>query len=323
MMKRVGTLLVVISGLIGSGVAAQPGYPEKPVRMIVNFSPGGPTDIVARILGQKLTDSLGKPFVIENIPGAGGNIGADRVAKAAPDGYTLLLSGSAAIVVNPSLYSKMPYDPVRDFAPVSQISTSPYLLVVHNGVSAKTVQELVLLAKAQPGQLTFASAGNGSGSHLTGELFKAMAGVDVRHVPYKGTGQTIPDLVGARVTMSFGPIAAFLPLVREGKLRALAVTSPKRWPTTPDVPTVAEAGFAGFESAFWAGLLAPAHTPATIIRKLHMETAKAVSSVELRVKFAELGMEPLGNSPEDFAAAIAADIPKWAKVSKNSGAKSH
>jgi len=306
--------------LIVESPAAQTTYPEKPIHMVVGFPPGSQADSVARLLSQKLAEALGKPIVVDNAAGAGGNIAADRVAKAAPDGYTLGLLGSAQIVINPSLYKQV-YDPGKDFAPVSQVTVSPIVLVVHNAVPAKNVQELIKLARARPGELTFASPGSGTGSHLTGELLKSMAGLDIRHIPYKGGPAAIPDLLSGRVTMMFSPIVAVLPVVREGKLRALAVTSLRRSSAVPGLPTIAESGFPGFEVTSWNGLLAPARTPTMIVRKLHLETVKALALPDLRAKLADLGLEGIGNSPDEFAAVIKSEIPKWAKVIKESGIK--
>jgi tripartite-type tricarboxylate transporter receptor subunit TctC len=320
-MKQIsGLMFGLLALLIVGSPAAQSNYPEKPIRVVVGFPPGSSADIVARLLGQKLTEALGKPVVIENVPGAAGNIAAERVARAAPDGYTLALAAHAQIIINPSLY-KLPFDPVKDFAPISQVYVSPNILVVHNAVPAKNVQELLALARAQRGGLTFASGGSGSSPHLAGELFKSMAGVDIRHIPYKGVVAAIPDLLGGRVTMMFSPVAVALPLVREGKLRALAVTSLRRSPATPELPTVDESGVRGYEVTLWGGLLAPAGTPATIVRKLHLEIVKALAQADVRAKFADLGLETIGNSPDEFAAAIKSEIPQWAKVIKESGIK--
>jgi len=320
-MKRMLGVMLAVAEIVTAGhAAAQSNYPEKPIRIVVGFPAGSTADIVARLLGQKLAESLGQPVVVENVTGGAGGIAADRVAKAAPNGYTLALSGSSPIVVNPSLY-KLPYDPVKDFAPVSQVSVSSNILVVPNAVPAKNVRELVALAKAQPGGLTFASGGSGSSPHMAGELFKSMAGIDIREVPYKGVVAAIPDLLGGRVTMMFSPVSVALPLVREGKLRGLAVTSLKRSPAVPDLPTIAESGYPGFEVTLWQGLLAPAGTSATIVRKLHLETVKVLALADVRARFADLGMEVLGNSPEEFAAAIKSEIPKWAKLIAESGIK--
>ena len=304
----------------GGNVNAQATYPEKPIRMVVGFPPGSQTDTIARLLGQKFADTLGKPIVVDNAAGAGGNIAADRVAKAAPDGYTLGLLSLAQIVISPSLY-KAAYEPVKDFAPVSQVAVSPFMLVVHNAVLAKNVKELVALAKAQPGGLTFASGGSGSPTHMAAELFKPKAGLDIRHIPYKGVPLAIPDLLAGRITMMFSTIVVVLPLVREGRLRALAVTSLRRSSAAPELPTIDESGFPGFDYTSWSGLLSPAGTPATIVRKLHLETVKALAQPDLRAKFADLGVEGMGNSPDEFAAAIKSEIPKWAKVIKDAGIK--
>lgn len=319
-MKQVaGLILGLLALLLAEAPAAQTAYPEKPIHLIVGFPPGSAPDTVARLLGEKFAEAFGKPVVVENLPGAAANIAADRVAKAAPDGYTLGLLGQS-IVVNPGLY-KLAYDPVKDFAPISQVTVAPYILIVHNAVPAKSVKELVALAKAQPGELTFGSGGSGSATHIAAELFKSMAELDIRHIPYKGVVAAIPDLLGGRVTMMFSPMVGVLPLAREGKLRALAVTSLTRSTAAPELPTIAESGHPGFEFTIWYGLLAPAGTPATIVRKLHLETVKALTLPVLHAKLADLGMEVIGNSPDEFAAAIKSDIPKWAKVIKEAGIK--
>ena len=320
-MTQISGLMFGLSALLIVGSpAAQTTYPEKPIRMVVGFPPGSQPDTVARLLGQKLAEALGKSIVVDNAMGAAGNIAADRVAKAAPDGYTLGQLSQAQLVVNPSLY-KLPYDPVKDFTPISQIIVTPFVLVVHNAVAAKSVKELVALAKAQPGALTFASAGSGSAHHMAAELFKSIANLDIRHIPYKGGPAAIPDLLGGRVMIMFGPIQTVMPVVREGKLRALAVTSLRRSPAVPELPTIAESGYPGFEFRVWYGLLAPARTPAVIVRKLHLETVKALALPDLRARLADLGMESIGNSPDEFAAVIKSEIPKWAKVIKDAGIK--
>jgi len=320
-MKRLSVpVLGLLALLIAGSPAAQTTYPEKPIHLVVGLPPGSSTDTVTRLLGQKFAEAWGKAVVIDNVTGAAGNIAADRVAKAAPDGYTLGLLASPQLVINPSLY-KLAYDPVKDFAPVSQVAVSPNMLVVHNAVPAKNVQELVALAKAQPGVLTFASSGSGSATHMATELLKSVAGLDIRHIPYKGGVAAIPDLLGGRVTMSFSPIALVLPLVREGKLRALAVSSLRRSPAAPELPTIAESGYPGFEVTIWYGLLAPTGTPSAIIRKLHLETVKALAQPDLRARLDGLGLEGIGNSPEEFAAIIKSEIPKWAKVINESGIK--
>ncbi len=319
-MRQISALFGLLGLLIVGSPAAQTTYPEKPIRMVVGFTPGSLPDTVARLLGQKFAEAWGKPVVIDNVTGVAGNIGADRVAKAAPDGYTLGLFGGGQLVINPSLH-KLAYDPVKDFAPVSQVSVSMFILVVHNAVPAKNVQELIKLARARPGELTFASTGSGSPHHMAAELLKSAAGLDIRHIPYKGAPAAIPDLLGGRVTMMFGSIAAVLPVVREGKLRALAVTSLRRSSVIPELPTIAESGYPGFEATVWQGLLSPARTPVAIVRKLHLETVKALALPDLRAKLADLGSEGIGNSPDEFAAVINSEIPKWAKVIRESGMK--
>ncbi len=317
-MKQILTVLLLVSAIVGvSDAAAQTNYPEKAIRIVVGFPPGSSVDTVARLLGQKFAEAWGKPVVVENVTGAGGNIAADRVAKAAPDGYTLGLLSNAPLAINPSLY-KLAYDPVKDFAPVSQVTVSPYILVLHNAVPAKSVKELVALAKAQPGGLTVASGGGAT--LLAAELLKSAAGLDIRTIPYKGVVAAMPDLLGGRVTMMFSGITV-LPVVREGKLRALAVTSLRRSSAAPELPTIAESGYPGFEVTNWSGLLAPARTPATIVRKLHLETVKALALPDVRAKFADLGLEVIGSSPDEFAVAIKSEIPKWAKVIKDAGIK--
>ena len=318
MTKISGLMSGLLALLIVESPAAQTTYPEKPIRMVVGFPPGGQPDVIARLLGQKFAEAWAKPVLIDNVSGAAGNIGADRVAKAAPDGYTLGLVAKGQIVINPSLY-KLAYDPVKDFAPVSQVALSPLVLVVHNAVPAKTVKELVALAKAEPSGFTFASGGSGSPPHMAAELFKSAAGLDIRHIPYKGVVVAMPDLFGGRVTMMFSPAAVVLPLARQGKLRALAVTSLKRSSAVPELPTIGESGYPGFEVTGWLGLLAPARTPAAIVRRLHLETVKALALPDVRAKLADLGLEGIGNSPDEFAAVIKSAIPKWAKVIKESG----
>jgi tripartite-type tricarboxylate transporter receptor subunit TctC len=321
-MKRTEAMLcVALAWGTESAAAAYADHPTKPVRIVVNFATGGPSDIVARIVGQKLTEFWGQPVIVENVPGAAGAIGAARVARATPDGYTLLLSGSPPIVISPSLYQQLPFDPIRDLAPVSQVCEVPNLLAIHPSVSAKSIRELITLGRAQPGQFTFASAGSGSTSHLAGELFRVRAGIDIRHIPYQGTGATIVDLLAGRVTMTIAPIATLLPLVRDGKLRALAIASAKRSPAAPELATIAESGYPGFDASAWQGAFAPAKIPASMLRKLNLDLVRVIALPDVRARFAELGMEPVGNSPRDFEILIHSDLPKWAKVIKDSGAK--
>ncbi len=314
------TLTAVVT-LTSAHAEAQSTYPARPVRIIVNFAAGGPSDIVARIVSARLTEAWGKPVVVENVAGGGGNIGVERAIKATPDGYTILLSGSSPIVINPSLLEKPSFDPVRDLAPVTQLCTIPNLLVIHPALAAKSVEEFVALAKSKPGQFTFASSGSGTATHLGGELFKARAGLDLRHIPYKGTGLMIPDLVAGRVTMTIAAVATFLPLVRDGRLRAIAVASEKRTPTLPDVPTVAESGYPGFDTSSWQGAWAPAKTPAALVRRLNQDLQRLVALPDVRARFAELGMEPAGTTEQELARIIQSDLVKWANVIKASGAK--
>jgi tripartite-type tricarboxylate transporter receptor subunit TctC len=307
--------------LLSFGGAAAQTYPDKPIRILVGFAAGGPADISARLIADRFADAWGQPVVVENVTGAAGNLATDRVAKAAPDGYTLLLAASATIVTNPSLYQKLPFDPVKDLAPVTQICFTPNILAVPTDVPAKSVAELVAFVRAHPGALTYGSAGVGTSQHLAGELFKTLAGIDIQHVPYRGIAAVMPDLLGGRLTMAFGNISAILPLVRDGKLRALAVSSPRRSASAPDLPTMIEAGFAGFDSTAWFALMAPAGTPQPIIEKLHRETVRILGLPEVRKRFDALGMEPVGNTPAEFAAEIARETPQWAKVIRDAGIK--
>jgi tripartite-type tricarboxylate transporter receptor subunit TctC len=316
--KLFAALLVAVAA---QSASAQSAYPNKPIKIVVGFTPGTAPDLAARILADRFMEDWGAPIVIENVQGAGSNIGTDRVAKAAPDGYTLLMGGNSALVINPSLYETMPFDPVKDFAPISQIFIAANVLALPPDVPAKTVADVVALAKAQPGKLSYAHAGVGTSQHLAAELFKYMAHVDIVPVAYRGTTAFIPDLLAGRVTMSFANIANAMPLVREGKLRALAITSIKRSPLAPDLPTMVESGFPGFETVPWFGLLAPAGTPKEIIDKIYTETAKTLAKPEIRKKFEELGLEPIGNTPAEFAALIKKETPEWAKVIKDAGIK--
>jgi tripartite-type tricarboxylate transporter receptor subunit TctC len=320
-MNQISAVMLGLSALLIVGSpAAQSTYPEKPIRLVVGFPAGSAVDTVTRLLGPRLAEALGQPVVVENVAGVGGSIAAERVAKAAPDGYTLALAVNAQMIMNPALY-RLTYDPAKDFAPISQIYVTPNMVVAHNAVPAKNIQELLALARAQPGGLTYASGGGGSSPHLAGEMLKSMANVDIRHIPYKGVVAAVPDLLGGRVTMAFAPIAQILPLVRQGKVRALAVTSLKRSPTIPEVPTVDESGIRGYEVTLWGGLVAPTGTQSTIVRKLHLETVRVLAQADMRAKFAELGLETIGNSPDEFAAIIKSEIPKWAKVINEAGIK--
>lgn len=295
-------------------------YPSRPVRVVVPFPAGGGTDIVARLVTQKVGRAMGANFVVDNRAGAGGTIGTEIVAKAPADGYTLVVvSGSHTI--NPSLYRKLSYDAVRDFAPVTMLASSPGLLVVHPSVPAKTVKQLIALARSRPGELIYASAGNGTPPHLAAELFKTMAGVNLVHVPYKGNTQAFNDLLGGQVSLSFPTMPSVLPHVKGGRLRALAVTSAERSKVIPAIPTIAESALPGYAASSWYGVLAPAGTPRSIVDRLQQEIVKALHDAELREKFLAQGLDPVGNSPADFASIIQAEIGKWVKVVQASGAR--
>jgi tripartite-type tricarboxylate transporter receptor subunit TctC len=320
-MKLIISLVAVLAALVAPRDApAQANYPEKPVRILVGFTVGGPPDIVARLLAEKFSEAWGKPVVVENITGAGGNVAVDRAAKATPDGHTLVMA-SSAITINASLYEKMPYDPVRDLAPISIAVSTPSILVVHNDVPAKNVKELIALARAQPGKLTYGHAGVGTPAHLSGEVFKSIAGIDILPVPYRGIPALLPDLLSRRITMTLPNMSVVLPLVREGKLRALAAISPTRAAAAPDLPTMAESGLPGFDVPIWFGLMAPAGTPQPIIDKLHQETVRALTANDVRKRFGDLGMEVIANKPAEFAEVIKLEVPRWAKLIKDTGLK--
>jgi tripartite-type tricarboxylate transporter receptor subunit TctC len=319
-MRIIRNGLVALSLLV-TGTAAAQDYPDRPIRLLVGFAAGGPADVMARLVGDKLAEVWGKPVIVENITGGAGNVAADRVAKAAPDGYTLMAAASATIVTNPSLYPKLGFDPVKDFAPITQAVYTPNLLAVPADLPVNSVAELVAYARAQPGKVTFGSAGVGTSQHLAGELFKTMAGIDITHVPYRGIAAVMPDLLAGRISMVFGNITAVLPLVREGRLRALAVTSPRRWASVPDLPTMIEVGYKDFDSTAWFGLMAPAGTPQPIIDRIHQEAVRILARPDIRKRFEEIGMEAIGNTPGEFAAVIAAETPQWAKVIKDAGVK--
>ena len=301
--------------------AQAPAYPTKPIRIVVPFPPGGATDILARAVAQHLTEVWGQSVIVDNRPGAGGNIGAELVAKATPDGYTLLMGTVGTHAINASLYSKMPYDHVKDFAPIILVAAVPNVLEVNPALPVNSVTELIAYAKANPGKLNFASSGNGTSIHLSGELFKVMAGVDMTHVPYKGSAPALQDLIAGQVQLMFDNLPPSLPQIKAGKLRALAVTSATRAPALPDVPTVAEAGLPGFEASSWFGVLAPAGTPPAIVAKLNAEIARWLATPEAKEKLLAQGANAAGGAPDDFARHIASETTKWAKVVKASGAK--
>ena len=295
-------------------------YPNRPVRVVGPFPPGGGTDVVARLVIHKLAEAMGANFLVDNRGGAGGMIGTEVVARAAPDGYTLgIVSGSHAI--NPSLYKKIPFDAVRDFEPVTMLVSGPGVLVVHPSLPARSVKALIQLARSRPGAIDYASAGNGTPPHLAAELFKTMARVDLVHVPYKGNGPAMTDLLSGRVSLSFPTIPSALPHVRSGRLNALAVTSARRSHAVPEIPTIAESGVPGYEASSWYGVLAPAGTPRAIIERLHKEIVGVLGEVTVREKLVARGLDPVGTAPRDFAATIQSEIAKWAKVVRASGAR--
>lgn len=299
----------------GFGQAAEraASYPAKPLRFIVTFPPGSGADIVARVIGQHLTERLGEQVVIDNRAGAGGNIGTALAAKAEPDGYTMAMCATS-LVLGPSLYRHLPYDPMKDFAPVTLAVSLPFLLVVPTGLPVRSVHELIAAARAEPGRLTYASIGEGTMQQLAAELFKSMTHTQILHVPYKGTGQYVPDLIAGRVSMMFSGMPPVLPHVKTGKLRALAVTTATRSAALPDVPTVAEAGVPGYEASVWFGVLAPAKTPAAIVHRLNREIVAVLKRPDVRAQLAAQGVEPVGDTPDHFAQVMRADMRKYAAI---------
>ena len=298
-----------------------PTYPTRPIRFVVPFAPGGNADTVSRTAGQKVAESIGQQVVIDNRSGANGNIGMEIVARAAPDGYTIVLGYIANVAIAPSLVSKLPYDPIKDYAPITLLATAPNILVVHASVPARTLKELIALSKAKPKSINFSSAGVASVGHLTGELFNTVTGSDFQHVPYKGSAQGVIDLVAGQIQMLIGGMSSVMPHIKAGRLRAIAVTGAQRSPAMPDVPTVAESLLPGFEATAWYGALAPAATPRPIVTRLHGEFAKALALPEVKQRLENLGYQIVASPPDDFAAYIKTEIAKWAKVVKASGAK--
>jgi tripartite-type tricarboxylate transporter receptor subunit TctC len=296
-------------------------FPAKPIRVVVPFPPGGGTDIIAREVTQKLTTQLGWTFVIENKPGTGGNLGIDAVAKAAPDGYTLGLGQTSNLAINPTLYSKMPYDAVKDLAPVGLVASAPLVLVVAATSPYQTLADVVAASKAKPASLNFASPGNGTVAHLTSELFQKTAGVKFTHVPYKGAAQAATDVIGGQVQLYMSSVPTLIGHIRNGKMRALAVSSLNRVDDLPQVPTIAESGYKGFESVTWFGFVAPAGTPKDVVTKFNAEMAKALQAADVKKKLGDQGADVLGGTPEQFGALIRTDIARWAPVIKESGAK--
>ena len=304
-----------------AGSASAEVYPNRPVRIVVPYSPGGTTDILARALAQKLAEALGQQVVVDNRPGAAGMIGADLVAKAAPDGYTVLMASVAEVAINQSLYGKMTYDPVRDLAPVTLAGVTPLILVIHPSIPASSVEELLAHTKAKLGQFTFGSPGIGSVQHLSGELVKTVAHVDWVHVPYKGAPAVLADVLGGQVSMFFAGMPPAMPHVKTGRLRALAVTTAKRSPAAPEIPTMEEAGVPGFDISNWFGVFVPAATPKDVIAKLNREISKALQLKDVRERMADQGLETVGNTSEQFSAFLRAEIAKYAKLIQVSGAR--
>jgi tripartite-type tricarboxylate transporter receptor subunit TctC len=316
---RRGLTAIFLATLTVSAFAQS--YPTKTIRVVVPFPAGGGTDIIAREVMNKMSTTLGWSFVIDNKPGSGGNLGVDAVAKAAPDGYTIALGQSSNLAINPSLFSKMPYDSVKDLAPISLVASSPMVLVVGADSPFKTLADVVAASKAKPGSLNFATSGNGTVAHLSGEVFQKAAGIKFTHVPYKGAAQATTDLIGGQVQLSMSSVPTLIGHIRSGKMRPIAVTSLTRVDDIPQVPTIAESGYKGFETITWFGFVAPAHTPKDIVSKLNAEINKALQSPEVKKKLSDQGADILGGSPEKFGALIKSDIAYWAPVIKESGAK--
>jgi tripartite-type tricarboxylate transporter receptor subunit TctC len=312
-------------GTSAAGVAlpalAQPAWPSRPIRYIVPFAPGGTTDILARVVGEKLGPILGQTIVIENKPGQGGSVGAAELARSAPDGHTLGGGTISSHAINATLYDKLPYDPVTSFAPITMYATQPNVLLVHPSVPAASLREFIALLKASPGRYAYGSAGNGTSQHISGELFKAMAGVQMQHVPYRGSGQMVPELLGGTLPVAFDNIATGIPHMKTGKLRALAVTTARRSSVAPDVPTMAESGLTGYELSSWQAVFAPAGTPPAIVERLYTEIGRILKMPDVAKRLGDLGLDLSGMSPAELGAVVRADVPRLGKVVRDSGAK--
>ena len=318
-MTRITRFTLAALLALAHSVALAQGYPNKPVKIIVPFPPGGGTDIGTRIIAQKLSEAWGQSVVVENRGGAAGIVGTEAAAKSAPDGYTIMMGNIGTHAINISLYKKLPYDPVRDFAPISHVAGLPLFVLVHPSVKANSVKELIALARSQPGKLDYSSSGSGGSMHVAAELFKGMTGTHMVHIPYKGGGPAVADVLGGQVPVTFSTVLETLPHVKSGRLRALAVTSANRSLAWPSVPTVAESGVPGYESISWLGLFAPAGTPRDIINKISTEVVRILNLPDVKERLLAQGAEPIGSTPEQFAAALASDIAKYARVMKASG----
>jgi len=304
-----------------SSLASAAGYPTRPITLMLGFAPGGPSDVMARLLTRRMEETLKQPFVIENRTGAGGSIAGAAVARSTPDGYTLMLATGGVLAINLSLYKNVGYDPEKDFEPITVVGTQTNLLYVHPSVEARSLAELIAYAKANPGKLSFGSGGNGTPAHLAGELLKVEAKIDMTHVPFRGTGPALQNVIAGHVPMAFNPPSGLMPHIQSGAIRPIAVTTLKRTSALPDVPTIAELGFPGFEATTWHALIAPAGTPKEVIATLHRAAVTAFADPELRKAMLELGVDLVGNTPEEFRAYLKAEIPKWAEIIKMSGAK--
>jgi tripartite-type tricarboxylate transporter receptor subunit TctC len=325
-MKRQSLKIALITSiacipLFGTAALAAEAWPTKPIRLVVPFTPGGSTDILARIVGQRLYEAMGQQVIIDNRPGAGGTIGMEMSARAAPDGYTLVMAHIGTLAVNPALYAKLSYDPVKDFEPVTLLAKIPNMMAVNPALPVKTVKELIALARTKPGGLTYGSGGNGSAAHLATEYFKLMAKVDLTHVPYRGTAPGVTDLIAGQINMMLTGVPPLIQHVKGGKLRGIAVATAQRLPLLPDLPTIAEAAVPGYEATQWYGILTPAKTSRTIVTRLYNEIAKGLERPEVRERLAADAAQPVGNKPEEFAAFIKSEIARWAPVVKASGAR--
>lgn len=320
--KTLTRRMALAAALLGTalGATAQ-SYPDKPIRLVAPSTPGDAPDVIARLIAVKLTAVLGQPVVVENRPGAGGVVGSEVVAKSLPDGYTLIMGNAGSHGINAAVYAKLPYDIQRDFAPVTQVAVAPNIMVINPAIPAKTVAEFIAYAKSQPGKLSYASGGNGSSAHMSMELFKSMADLDIQHVPYKGSTPALTDLVAGQVAVFIGNIPPTVPLVKGGKLRALAVTTMARSQLMPELPTIHEAGLPGYETVAWFGVLAPAETPPAIVQKLSTEIGKIARSPDMRERLLAMGAEPVGGTPAEFKAVIDRDIAKWKPLAQKVGIK--